>query len=355
MADARVSTIVADTLLPPGIVTHLDDITTYYEGGTLQPLDPARRGSGAAVVVDILDQAVGARRARLWDAIYFGVIHVIPRVKDLGAVISATSYALEVWNADDVAHLGVSYSISGSGGIGLSGGVALPAYWPPFGAYSFQVDIDADGEAIIDGLITFLFPGFSGTDHRVIGFKLTLLPNAPDWTAGPFEETFGYKSSVRTSDDGTEQRRQLMSLPTREISLVALAEDPVQAAELVVRLFNGGRHLFGVPYWADATALGASLSPGATVITVDTTARIFAAGDLIVLWKDARTWQALTIAAGGVTPTTLTVSNPVAGSWSANDTLVIPVLPARLTADAELEHPAPGVAAVRATFRTEPL
>lgn len=355
MTDARVWPTVEESITPPGVVTHLDDVTTYYEGGSVEPLEITLRAPGTSGIVDIIDLSVGARRERLWDAIYFGIIHVIPRVKDLGAVIGATSYALEVWNADDVAHLGVSYSIAGSAGISLSGGVALPAYWPPFGSHNFQVDIAADGDAIIDGLITFLFPGFSGTDHRVIGFKLTLLPNAPDWAAGPFEETFGYRSSVKTSDDGHEQRRQLAGLPTRELSLVALAEDPIQAGELIVNLFNGGRFLFGVPYWPDATALGAALSPGATVITVDTSSRIFANGGLVMLWKDARTRQTLTIAPAGVGAGSITVTNPVAGSWSTNDTLVIPVLPARLTAAAELDHPVAGVVAVRASFVTEPL
>lgn len=355
MPGGRLSSFAEDSIAPPGIIGAVSGATGYYEGGLVDPVGGLRRSPGAAIVVDILDQAASARRARLWDGIYFGIIHIVPRVKDLGAVISATSYLVDVWNADEIAHLAVSVDVAGTGGVSLSGGVPLPAFWPPFGSYPFSVDVAAEGDPIIDSTVTWLFPGFDGTDHRVFGFKLTILPSAPDWESGGFQERVGLLSSVRAAHAGHEQRRSLSSRPTRELEFTGLAIDPVAAGELVVKLFNGGLFLFGVPYWPDATALGAALSPGATSIPVETTARIFEPGGLVALWRNDRTWQTLTIAPGGVAPGALTTSTAVAGSWSPNDTLVVPVLPARLEEAARLEHPKAGHVSVQARFRTEPL
>lgn len=355
MPGARLASFAADSATPPGIIDAIDGATSYYEGGLAETAPGLVRSPGAAGIVEIIDQAVGARRARLWDGIYFGIIHVVPRVKDLGAVISDTSYLVDVWNADEIAHLGVSVDVAGTGGVSLGGGVALPAYWPPFGSYPFTVEVSAEGDPIIDATVTWLFPGFEGTDHRVLGFKLTILPSVPDWEAGEFIERVGTISSVRPAHGGQEQRRSLSSRTTRELDLTAVSIDPVAAGELIVKLFNGGRFLFGVPYWPDATDLAAAVGPGDTVIPVDTTARIFEPGGLVVLWKNERVLQTLTIAPGGVAPSALTTSTAVAGSWSPNDTLVIPVLPARLVEAARLEHPRAGIVLVQASFRTEPL
>jgi hypothetical protein len=342
---------MVEEVLHHASVPGIDGFTTYVERGVTDPFG-LRDLPAVSGLPDVIDQVVGARRVRMYDQIIFGIILVIPRVKDLGAVISATSYQVEIWNADDVAHLGQSVAIAGSSGVTLSGGPTLPASWPPFSSYFVTVNVDGQGDAIIDTLITWLFPGFTGTDHHVLGFRLTILATDPDWDAEPFTEAYGYATNVMQSRNMTEQRIVLESKGRREISYIAFAPDPAAAGELITRLFNGGRFLFGVPYWPDATPLGASLIGGESTIVVDTTGRIFQAGGLVALRRSARVYQTLTVLS--LTSSTITFTGPVAGAWPAADTLVVPVLSARLTDAAELEHQKPGIAQVRASFLTQP-
>lgn len=333
--------------------TMTDNYTTIAERGIVDPY-AMRTASKSSGVPDVIDMAKTGRRYRLWDQVYFGIIHVIPRVKELGGVISQTSFQVEIWNADDVAHVGQSVTITGGPGVTISAGPTLPSTWAPFSSQYVTVLVDGQGAPLVDSLITWLFPGFTGTDTRVLGFRLTIFPLGPEWDED-YQEGFGYRSSVKRARNGNEQRRQLRSRPVRELTYSAFAEDPRVAGETIVKLMKGGQFLFGVPYWPDATPLTALVSPGALSIPVDTTTRIFEAGGLLALWKDARTWETLTIAAGGVSSSALAVTSPVVGTWPKDGTYVIPVVPARLVDAAALEHPTPGVAGVRATFVTEPV
>lgn len=334
-----------------GTVTHLDDYATYVERGVTDPF-ALLRAPAVTGVPDVINQAVSGRRQRLWDAIYFGIIHVIPRSKDVGAVVSQTSFQVEIWNADEASHVGQSVSITGSSGVSLSGGPTLPATWPPFSSFFVTVIVDGQGDPIIDTLITWLFPGFTGTDCHVLGFRLTIFPLSPQWEGAGVEEGFGYLTDLLRARDGTEQRVQLAGQATRELTFAALAADPREAAEAMVKLFGGGHLLFGVPYWPDATPLTGAVSPGATTIPCDTTSRIFAPGGLFILWRDSRTWEAFTVQT--VNPTSLVATAGAVGTWPQAGTLVVPLLSARLSQPAEVSHPSPDVSEIRGTFVTEP-
>ena len=346
--------MLEEALVNAGASSNLDDFTTgYVEHNVTDPEGVAKATRGAPSIADVIDMARLARRAPMWDSIFFGIIHVIPRVKDLGAVISPTSYQVEIWNADEASHLGIGYTIAGASGVSLSGGPTGPAVLSPFSSSFVTVNVAADGDPVINTLITWLFPGFTGTDHRLLGVRITIFPIDVDWPS-QIAEQYGYATDVLRSRNLTEQRRQLRSLPVRELTYSAFAADPRAAGEAMARLFSGGQFLFGVPYWPDAAPLGAAALAGASSVTVDTTTRIFAEGGLVALWRDANTWETLTIATGGVAAGSLTFTSPLASSWAAAGTLVIPVLAARLLTAAEVETEKPGTVLVRAVFTTEP-
>lgn len=335
-------------------VAALSAYTRYIEQGVVDPYVIVR-GPVTTGVPGVLALNRQGIREREWDQIFFGVILVIPRVKDLGAVISSTSYPVEVWNADDAPHLAQGVTISGSSGVTISGGPTLPAFWPPFSSYFITVAVDGNGDAIVDTTIAWLFPGFTGTDHRVLGFRITVLPLEPDLDESPFAEAVGVLCSVFQSRDGTEQRRALQSKPQRQIACTNFAFDGKVAGENLVKLYTGGDFLFGIPYWPDATPLTSDLAGGETVIPVATAGTIFTAGGLLLLRTGARTWQAFTIAAGGVSGSAITVTSPVVGAWRASAAVVIPVLAARPDAPPKITHPVPGMAALSGSFTTEPL
>lgn len=333
-----------------GSVTHLDDVTSYVERGVVDPW-LLRRAPASVGVPDVLDQAVSGRRWRLWDSVLFGIIHVIPRARNLGAVISQTSFQAEVWNADELAHQCVGTTVVGASGVSVAGGITLPGWWAPFSSVFFTIQVDGQGDPIIDTLVTWLFPGFTGTDCHVLGFRIVLLPLAAEM-GGALEESLDYAASVRRAEDGSEQRRQLGGRPTRDFGYQLVAMSAREAAETRVKLFTAGRYLFGLPYWPDAAPLTADVTPGALSIPCDTTTRIFEAGGLVLLWRDSAQWEVLTaesVSASAIVPTAA-----VAGSWPAAATYVIPVLPARLTAAMEDSQPTVGLAEFQGRFATEP-
>lgn len=329
----------------------LDDQTSVVERN-LAGFFSIVRGTGVSVIPDVIDQTVLGRRVRLWDQIFFGIIHVIPRKKDVGAVVSQIQYQVEIWNADDSPHDAQSVSIEGSSGVSLTGGPTLPATWAPFSSQFVTVVVDAEGDPVIDTRITWLFPGFTGTDHEVVGFRLTIYPLPPLWNQG-VDEAVGWLTDVQRARDGSEQRRQLLSKEIRELSYVGFSADPVTTGEIMVKLFNAGHFLFGAPYWPDAIHPTADVALGAVTIALDTTTRLFTVGGLGILWRDEKNWEAFTVKT--VTPTSLDLESPTSLAWSASDTFVIPLFPARVVDSVKLERPSPGKAEIRARFRTEPV
>lgn len=355
MSNARDVPQFEEGIVSGGASSNLDDFTTgYVEHNVTEPEGVAIATRGAPSVADVIDMTRLARRAPMWDSIFFGIIHVIPRVKDLGSVISATNYLVEIWNADEASHLGTGYTIAGSSGVTLSGGPTWPAFIAPFSSAFVTVNVDDEGDPVINTLITWLFPGFTGVDHRLLGVRITIFPTEPDWPA-KIEERFGYLTDVFRSRNLSEQRRQLRSLPVQELTYTAVAPDPKTAGDVLARLFSGGQFLFGVPYWPDASPLTAAVSAGATVIPVNTTGTTFAPGGLVALWRDGKTWETATIAAAGVAPSALTLTGAISSSWPLGGTVVVPIVGARLLAAAELDTDKPEAVVVRATFTTEPV
>lgn len=352
MATGRAWGLLEETIAPAAVTGLLDDITLQLEHGVVDPgrFDLLRAGSAPTVQVPIALHKTG-RRERLWDEVFFGIILVIPRTKDLGGIVSNTTFQVEVWNADEVAHRATGVAVTGSDGVSVAPVPTLPAFWPPFSSYFSTVTVLAEGEPVVDDFVTWAFPGFTGTDCHVIGVRLTIFALSPQWDVG-FQEAMSWLTNVITARLGKEQRAALRSVPRRTFHFTGLAIDRAEAAEMALRLANGGRSLFTVPYWPDRVALGATAAPGATSIVVSTTNRIFAVGGLVILWRDGRTWEVQQIA--GVSSGSLLLVDPLVGNWPAAGTLVIPLLAARLSEDPALTRFNPSTREIAVAFETEP-
>ena len=351
MANGRTITVLEERISPAGVTGLLDDYTTFVEKGVVEFAQP-RHGSVVTGVPSVIPRNVGGRRQRLWDQVFFGIIHVIPRVKDVGGVVSQTSFLVEVWNADEISHRATSVGVTGSDGVAVTAGPTLPTFWPPFSSYFSTITVEAEGDPIIDSLVTWVFPGFTGTDCHVIGVRLTVYPLPHNW-ASELTETIDYLATVSQAKNGNEQRRSLRSVPSRILELSGLAAEAQEASYVLAKLLSEGRSLFTVPHWGHASHPTADVAPGATTIAIDTTTRIYEAGGLAVLWKDTLTWEAVKI--DTVTPTSLILATTVAGTWPKGSTTVAPLLPARLTVEASPDELRPGeLYAFGLTFETEP-
>jgi hypothetical protein len=311
-------------------------------------LDAPEGGPASAGGLTPLVFSFDGVRTQLWDRLFFEAIRVIPREKDVGSVLSTTSFEVEVWCANYHPHLCEGVTIEGPAGVALGGGIALPGWWAPFASVFFTVTVEGLGDPTVDNLLTWDFPGFSGTDCHVTGLRVILFTAAPN---DEFEEAYGYLTDVLTAWDGSEQRIGLRSRPSRQFRFRATLGDAAEAAELMARLFATGKFSFSVPVWPDAVEPSAPVAIGAGEIAVETAGCGFEAGGSCILWRDQWTWEAFVIES--VEASRLVLRSLATQDWPVAGTLLIPLRPARLLQDTALRRLSPQVAEIDAVFSVE--
>jgi hypothetical protein len=254
-----------------------------------------------------------------------GLIHVIPRKYDFGAVVSQQDLEIEVWNADlKRAHILEEVTVSGALGIEVTPPAALPIHFPGSGAHLFQVNALSQGDAVINNLVAFVFLAVQeDTDLQLTGFRLIPFTFPPDWT-GPVTEQIGYLTDIITSFRGMEQRIQLRDIPNGTLtytSLLATLRD-LQTAGAI--LFGNQARAFGVGRWQFAATPTAPAPAGSQDLVFDTANLPLAAGGLVLLWMSPYQWEVGTIET--VWSDRITLQLALQYSWPAQQATVLPLL-----------------------------
>lgn len=150
--------------------------------------------------------------------------------------------------------------------------------------------------------------------------------------ADPIEISTAFDTSVSQALTLAEERKGLLSRPTRvgELSLVALAESDAWQLQMEVTRFSQADSL--VPLFADFTAITAAA--GGSLLTCDTTDRRFFEGARIIIAElrnraTLADFEVATIAAGGVAPAALTLTASLGRTYPAGSR-VYPAIEARL-------------------------
>jgi|SRR5579871_561533 len=244
----------------------------------------------------------------------FEKIIVIPRVKALGFVLSATQFSVEVWNTfHGTQQTLTAINITGTGGLVLTDPFGEPLVYSAMDSRIYQATVPSAGAAQINQTVAFVFvSGVLGADLLITGSRITLFSVAPQWSEG-MEETFEFLTDVLVAYSDAEQRRALRQKPRRAISFRALTLNARDAAGMESLVWGWQNQPYGVPFWPDAQPLGSDVPIGSFTIPVDTTNRLFAAGGLVVIWKDEFTYEALDIQS--LTDSAITVSSPTQLAW----------------------------------------
>jgi hypothetical protein len=266
----------------------------------------------------------------------FERIIVIPRVKALGFVLTATQFPIEVWNtfrnADQIL---ATITITGEGGLTLSDPYGEPLIFAAFDSRIYQATVPSAGAAQIDQDVVFGFlSGILGADCAVTGSRITLFSVAPEWGEG-MEETIEYLTDVLKAYSDNEQRRALRQIPRRAMRYRALTLNARDAAGMESLVWGWQNQPYGVPWWPDAQPLNADIAAGALVIPVETADRQFAPGGLVAIWVDEFTFEALSI--DTVASDSITVTSPTQFAWTGGpQTRVIPIFLCRLPASTDV-------------------
>jgi hypothetical protein len=274
--------------------------------------------------------ALVGQRVEMFGGVLFERVIVLPRVKGLNFVLTATQFPVEVWNAfRDSDQTLESIAINGSGGLTLDDAYGLPLVFAALDSRIYQATVPSAGapEINLDVVFNFLW-GILGADVEVTGSRITLFSVAPDWSEG-MAESIEYLTDVLKAYDDSEQRRGLRQFPRRALRYRALTLNARDAAGMESLIWGWQDQPYGVPWWPDATALTADIEAGSFIIPCATADRLFAIGGLVCIWVNEYLFEALTVS--GVASDSVTVSSPTQFAWSASPaTLVMPVFLARL-------------------------
>ena len=273
---------------------------------------------------------------RTHDLVFHDCIHVFPRRRDLGAVVSEQEIEVEVWNAFLTrARILADITVEGPAGIEVIDHLGLPAHFPASDSQVYAVKVSAEGDPQIDNVVTWVFIGVdeSGTGIRILGFRLIPFPFAPNM-AQPVSETFGYLTDILSAYTGMEQRIQLRVVPVGTISYSVFLNEARDAQMAAAILFGNQPRAFGVGRWQFRTALAADALMDELEVYCETSDVPFEAGGLAMLWRDPYHWEVQTI--DSVESDHLVLTTGLQHSWSAGVTSVIPAVVGRLSTDEAL-------------------
>jgi hypothetical protein len=266
---------------------------------------------------------------------FMDTIHIKPQPVDFGSIFGPKLININVLpmfrDGRVVNLLSIDFSALGAG-------VSVTSNPPPlaFGLYQQRIigiTATPDGDPSFDDYTIW---DFDLRDIRIRMLGTRLVPFTLDADmSDSINQTFGFVTDIMTAKRGDEQRVQLKEIPRTTQEFTVNCVDERDAQLLQSMLWGWQWRVFGVPIWQDAQRLSVALSPGATVINIPTTVGYdFAVGGIVFLWKDAHTWEAVTISA--VNPTSLTTA-PVAGTWAVRSTIVLPMKLGRLKSKEDVQ------------------
>lgn len=259
----------------------------------------------------------------------FSKVVIIPTTKALGFILTATQFAVEVWNTfRDSDQTLATIAITGNGGLTVADPFGEPLIYAALDSHIYQVTVPSVGAAQISQDVLFSFLSGIVADLHVTGSRITLFSIAPDWSEG-MEETFEFLTDVLKAYSDAEQRRALRQIPRRAMRYRALTLNARDAAGMESLLWGWQNQPYGVPWWPDSQPLGSDIPAGTFVIPVATADRQFAAGGLLAIWVNEYSFEALSIQSVG--PTSVTTTSPTQFAWKGGPgTRVIPLFLCRL-------------------------
>jgi hypothetical protein len=303
--------------------------------------------------LSIANRNLSGQRVQTFGGQLFEKVIVIPRLKKLGFVLTATQFAVEVWNAfRDTDQTLISITINGTGGLTFPNPYGIPLIFAALDSYIYQATVPSSGPAQINQDVVFAFDsGIAGADIVVTGSRIVLFSIAPDWSEG-MEETFEFLTDVLKAYSDAEQRRALRQIPRRAMRYRTLTLNARDAAGMESLVWGWQNQPYGVPWWPDAQPLTSDVAVGAFVIPVATADRQFAAGGLIAIWVDEYTFEALSILSVG--PSSVTTSSPTQFAWKGGPgTRVIPLFLCRLPASVDVSRHSSEIDQVDVSFIPE--
>jgi hypothetical protein len=150
-------------------------------------------------------------------------------------------------------------------------------------------------------------------------------PFVHNW-ARPVRETLESNTRVITSEDGTEQRAELLDNPRRTLDYNCFLADADARRRCEALLYAHQSDTWDVPIWTDALCLTAPLGIGEGSVPGDFRWRDFDTDGRAMLWRNSRVWEIVELTF--VTDTALATSSATK-AWRAGD-VIVPIRQGRM-------------------------
>lgn len=261
------------------------------------------------------------------EAQWFERVHVIPRRRDMGSVLSDQEVEVEIWNAfRALSQELVDVTVEGPAGISVK--LPDPAIYPATDSRMYIVHVFAEGDPEINNVVTWVFVGLSGTDLILTGVRLFPWPFPADLSE-PLTVTREFLTKVLEAYDGSEQRQQLRSIPVGAIEYSVYLRRAREAQLANALVYGRQAQAFGVPQWNYANRLLSAIAIDSTTILVETDNVPFLEGGLAFIFRDVFTWEVVTIET--VAAGSLTTALGMQKEWTPPGVLVMPMVIGRMS------------------------
>lgn len=266
--------------------------------GLLYGLGLASAGvmSGAQPVTEVANAVFGAVAIGYAADVYHRV-HVIPQRVDVGNLLSAQTYPVEVWNAHLESRLLQEVQGAGQEGIELVQPLEAPTTFAALEARSYSVSVSVAGPPVVSATYTFVFELGESLDLDVTGRRVVVWPFVPQRR---FREVLEWATTVAQAR-ATERRSGARPVP-RQLVNFTYQLDPQQFSRAKAIATGWAHRTFGMPVWWDCLRIGA-IAAGAGYIDVDTSNADYRSNDVVLVWDSDESFEAaetLTVEAGRI-------------------------------------------------------
>lgn len=257
--------------------------------------------------------------------IFYYIIHYTPAKLQLGNLTSNTKIDLIVFNAYFVEQNLESITENNLEGVGITGEIP-PTIYKPLAEITYEISVLLDGDPEINGSFLFDWTVPDDTILPVTGSRIVAMPYI--WENG-VDEKVGFKNSILTSYDGTEQRRVLRKTPRQQFNFKMAIENSemTKASNL---LFGWRKRNFAVPVWTELRRSNTPTLNTVDTIDVSTLYGDFRIGTLCIIWENHSKWDIFKIETFDAV--SITAERNIGGNFNQG-AFVAPVRVLRLLAD----------------------
>ena len=283
------------------------------------------------------------------DFSFYDRIIIEPSVIDVGNVLNdQTPVTISIWNGYRVDKIISTFTHTGDEGIDIINPPDIPYTFRPIETLVYNFSIRLDGPTTIDALYVWNIGGINYS-ATINGSRIVLFAFPPNFR-DDFTESLEWKTEILRSFDGSEQRRALRVTPRRSMAyMVSLLKHDSQVFRNL--MWGWQNRTFAIPVWSDRQTLRVSQSANDTVLQVDPTNYSFAAGKLLMLFKDSGDCETGEILSLGTN--TITLVRGLQKAWPKG-TRVYPVILGHLPDQVQVQPRVSSVIEALVSFDTSP-